>query len=60
MTQVIKINLLDAGDAATAIKDACEVREAAGLLLHGCFESGGELILIFQGTLVSSPAPAGG
>jgi hypothetical protein len=51
MTQVVKINLLEIVDAAQAIQDACDVREAAGLGLRGCFESGGELILIFQGDL---------
>ena len=48
MTQVIKINLLEADDAAQAITEACEVREAAGLKLQGCFENAGELILVFQ------------
>lgn len=50
MTQVIKIDLMQVEDAATAIKEACEVREAAvpPLKLASCFETGGELILIFQ------------
>lgn len=47
-------------DAATAIQEACDVREAAGLGLRGCFESGGELILVFQGTLNGPAVPAGG
>lgn len=51
MTQVIKINLLEVDDADVAIQEACDVREAAGLGLRGCFESGGYLILIFQGDL---------
>jgi hypothetical protein len=48
MTQVIKINLLEVEDAAEAIKNECDVREPAKLKLRGCFESGGDLILIFQ------------
>ena len=48
MTQVIKINLMEVEDAAAAIQEACEVREAADLELRGCFENSGELILIFQ------------
>ncbi|MGV0949066.1 MAG: hypothetical protein ACOYB3_00030 [Azonexus sp.] len=51
MTQVIKINLLEIEDAAQAIQEACEVREAAGLGLRGCFENAGDLILVFQGSL---------
>lgn len=58
MTQVIKINLLVVEDAAEAIQEACDVREAAGLGLRGCFENGGELILVFQGDL-ASPAVGG-
>lgn len=51
MTQVIKIDLLEPNlDAGQAIKDACEVREAAGLKLQGCFENSGQLVLIFQST----------
>lgn len=50
MTQVIKINLLEVDDAAVAVHDACAVREAATppLKLAGCFENGGDLVLIFQ------------
>ena len=48
MTQVIKINLLEENDALQAIQNICEVREAANLSLRGCFESSGELILVFQ------------
>jgi hypothetical protein len=51
MTQVIKINLLEVEDAGQAIQEACEVREAAGLELRGCFENAGDLILVFQGNL---------
>lgn len=57
MTQVVKINLLEVEDAAVAIQNECDVREAAGLLLHGCFENGGDLILVFQGTLTGTPIP---
>lgn len=50
MTQVIKIDLISTDDAAAAIKYTCEIREAAvpPLKLRGCFESAGELVLIFQ------------
>lgn len=60
MTQVIKIDLMQVDDAAQAVKDACEVREAAGLGLRGCFESSGELILIFQGDLTVAPVETTG
>ena len=60
MTQVIKINLLEVDDAAAAIQEACDVRESAGLGLRGCFENGGELILIFQGELNGPAVPATG
>lgn len=58
MTQVIKINLFEVEDAATAIQEACDVREAAGLGLRGCFENGGDLVLVFQGELIV-PATGG-
>lgn len=45
-------------DAAAAIQEACDVREAAGLGLRGCFETSGELILVFQGEL-KTPATGG-
>jgi len=53
MTQVVKLNLMELDDAAETIKQACEVREAAGLKLQGCFENAGDLILIFQGTPIA-------
>ena len=56
MTQVVKLNLLEVEDAATAIHEVCDVREAVGLGLRGCFENGGELVLIFQGELIG-PQP---
>lgn len=46
MTQVIRLKL--EGDLNTAIKNECEVRQAAGLRLAGCFTVGNELVLIFQ------------
>lgn len=58
MTQVIKIDLMQVDDAAAAIQEACDVREAAGLGLRGCFETSGELILVFQGEL-KTPATGG-
>lgn len=56
MTQAVKINLLEVENAAQAIQDICEIREAAGLGLRGCFENGGDLILIFQTTFPGQPA----
>lgn len=54
MTQVVKIDLMAVESVSEAIQDVCEVRESAGLMLRGCFESGGELVLIFQGNLGAS------
>lgn len=60
MTQVVKIDLMAVEDAAVAIQETCDVRESAGLELRGCFESGGELILVFQGQLKTADGEPGG
>lgn len=48
MTKTVKISLMDVEDLAKAIETVCDIREAAGQHLAGCFASGVEVILIFQ------------
>ena len=46
--KVLKINLLEVDDLEPVLQQVCELHAGEGFKLISAFESGGELILIFQ------------